>query len=256
MTQLFDILSLPAAIPTLEYLRKSSETAYRREQLEDIIQECQGNDSSHVLDQFLNSGLIQPYGDRLGISILGRKTSLLAEAINGGDVRDIFRRLQQLRGFEDTYQIVQGRMTNFFFRSLTQRPGCGALYICSPWINPTERELRWLKYAMLEQERRTGSKFDVFVITRPPETWPPGLAGGLEPFENVGAVIYFNSQLHSKLYVREPDQTGRYSLAMVGSQNLTKSNNLELGIRINGDRRLIDQLIAYFMNLASSSTER
>src|SRR5437867_2721150 len=45
------------------------------------------------------------------------------------------------------------------------------------------------------------------------------------------------------------------SMAIVGSQNLTRSNHLELGIRVNNDSRMIDELIRYFLELTSYSTE-
>ena len=44
-------------------------------------------------------------------------------------------------------------------------------------------------------------------------------------------------------------------MAIVGSQNLTRSNHLELGIRVNNDSRMIDELIRYFLELTSYSTE-
>ena len=44
-------------------------------------------------------------------------------------------------------------------------------------------------------------------------------------------------------------------MAIVGSQNLTKSNYLELGIRINSDNQVIDHLIAYFWEITNYSHE-
>jgi hypothetical protein len=44
-------------------------------------------------------------------------------------------------------------------------------------------------------------------------------------------------------------------MAIVGSQNLTKSRYLELGVRINSDSQMIDRLIGYFLELTNHSRE-
>jgi hypothetical protein len=49
--------------------------------------------------------------------------------------------------------------------------------------------------------------------------------------------------------------SGGYSMAILGSQNLTRSNYLELGIRINSDSQIINKLIAYFWELSYTCVE-
>ena len=153
-----------------------------------------------------------------------------------------------------TYELVREGMISKFFKSLVDNPRFGRLYFCSPWINPSETEAAILRYACLQTQRR-GVQCDVLVITRPPEMMPPGMEGGLDCFKDVGAKILFHPRLHSKLYIREPDANGGHSIAIVGSQNLTRSTHLELGIRINDDSRMIDELIRYFLHLAAQSSD-
>jgi hypothetical protein len=42
---------------------------------------------------------------------------------------------------------------------------------------------------------------------------------------------------------------------VVGSQNLTCSMNLELGIKINSDSHIINQLIGYFWDVSNYCVE-
>ena len=113
-----------------------------------------------------------------------------------------------------------------------------------------------LNYALLQATRRQGSEPEILVITRPPGATPPGTEDGLEPFVKIGARIFFHQRVHSKLYIREPSGRGGYSLAIVGSQNLTRSAHLELGIRICGDDRIILQLIQFFLEIMNYCSER
>ena len=64
-----------------------------------------------------------------------------------------------------------------------------------------------------------------------------------------------NKKVHSKLYIREPDSAGGLMLAIVGSQNLTRSRMLELGILIKGDDQVVNQLVRHFVDLSNVSEE-
>ena len=174
-------------------------------------------------------------------------------AIAGGDVSDIFRRLQRIDGGQ-SYELVREGMTELFFASLNRAPDrLGTLYICSPWINASESAIRHLRYSYLRQSGHSMQQPELLVVTRPPQD--QGSLSSLAPFRDLGARIFFHRRLHSKLYIREPDQSGGTLLAIVGSQNLTRSRYLELGIRIAGGDQLVRQLIRYFLELTNVSDE-
>jgi hypothetical protein len=255
MPSIQEIISDSGASEALQYLVTSPETAYFRPDLEDIFQQKGTLVAAVTIDQFLAANLLEFYGARIGISAFGRRTALIIEALNGGDIHEVYRKLRALEGAGDMYELVLQDMTKVFFQTLVDRPRFGMLYVCSPWVNPSRKEASSLRYAVMRVEKETGSTPEVLVVTRPPKK-PPQTDEGLEAFIEIGAKIFFHPRLHTKLYIREPDIRGGPALAIVGSQNLTRSNMLELGIRINGDSYLINQLIRYFHQLLSWSTER
>jgi hypothetical protein len=150
-------------------------------------------------------------------------------------------------------------ITGLCLNTLAERPYFGRLYFCSPWINLNEREAALVRHGMLQSQKRARRKDpEVLVITRPAEDNPTGIRMtglGIRPLTDLGAQIYYLKNLHSKLYIREPDENGGYSVAIVGSENLTQSNYLELGIQISGNDQIISQLISHFLELSSYSYE-
>ncbi len=255
MSSLLQVLGELGVDETLDELMRSSEAAFDRNHLEDVFQDHGAVSPAQLFDRLLNSNILQTIGQRFGLSAYGRKLSLLISAINGADIENVFFRLRRIDGQQPTYELVRKGMTTEFFTSLIDRPGVGALYICSPWINPLEEDCKRLKYAMTDEERRTGIRPRLQVVTRPPETQPRGTETGLDCFREVGGTVYYHKKLHSKLYIREPGLNGGLLLAIVGSENLTRSSWLELGIMVNGDDWMVNQLIGYFVNLANISTE-
>lgn len=253
MSELLPLLATPGVDLTLHELASSPDTAYGRVHLEDTLYGHGASAPHSLLDRLINANLLQWIGDRLAISRHGRKTQLLIRAIEGGDLADIYRRLQRIDG-RPSYQLVREGMTEAFFADLSQASGrVGTLYLCSPWINASERAIQNLQYSFLQRTRRSVHDPELLVLTRPPDEEAD--SSSLAPFRSLGARVFFHPRLHSKLYIREPDQSGGTPLAVVGSQNLTRSRYLELGIRIAGDDQLVRQLIRYFMELANVSVE-
>ena len=255
MSALFQVLAESGVDGTLDELMRSSQSAFERTELEDLFQDHGAISPSELFDRLVHSNVLLSIGHRFGLSDNGRKLSLLISAINGADIADVFRRVQRIDGVSLAYELVRQDMTKVFFDNLIEKPGVGSLYICSPWINPTERQLDELAYAMLNQERRSGVRPELLVISRPPDKGQGGKEGGLTAFRKLGATIYYNQRLHSKLYIRSPDDGGGVLLAIVGSKNLTRTNYYELGIIINGDNHIVNQLITYFLNLVNLSEE-
>lgn len=253
MSQLLPLLATPGVDLTLRQLASSPDTAYHRVQLEDTLYGHGASAPHSLLDRLINANLLQWIGDRIAISRNGRKTQLLLQALEGGDLADIYRRLQRVDG-RPSYELVREGMTEAFFAGITQAAGrLGTLYLCSPWINASKRAIQNLQYSLLQRPRHSANEPELLVLTRPPGDGvdPSSLA----PFRSLGARVFYHPRLHSKLYIREPDQSGGTPLAIVGSQNLTRSKYLELGIRIAGDDQLARQLIRYFMELANVSVE-
>lgn len=211
------------------------------------------HDPLPTLREMEGLGLLNRSGATVGLSTLGVKTTLLLRALNGGDIQKAFHRLQQLDGSLTRYSLVREGMTTGFFKSLVANPDIGKLYVCSPWINLSRDESRYLATAILRR-RRKGEVPDVLVITRPDDGYGTRTEN-LKPFIDIGAQVFLHSKLHAKLYVREPGSEGGYTLAVIGSQNLTRSKYLELGIRIEADSILITKLIRYFFRISHQSDE-
>lgn len=210
-------------------------------------------DPLYALHQLQGLGLISRVNDEVGLSTMGIKVTLLLRAINGEDIAQVFYKLRRLDTHLSNYSLVREGMTTGFFKSLALRPDLGSLYVCSPWINLTTTEVRYLRTSILRRQRYGGDP-DIFVITRP-DDGRGTRSENLNPFRALGATIFLNGKLHTKLYIREPGVSGGFMMAIVGSQNLTRSKFLELGIRIEADSVLIRQLIGYFFNISHYSTE-
>ena len=239
----------------MEFLREieaTSSTALPPEEILAAMVRAGVEDPRTLLTDFLASNLLQRWGDRVGLTTLGIRTLLLLEALNGADVRAIYRRLSDYDSTLRMYELVREGMTGQFLRSINDRPGFARLYFCSPWIRLDIRQRQMLVHAVVQEEKH-GLAPEVLVITRLDKD--DHADESLEVFRQLRATIFFNARLHTKLYIREPGQSGGYPMAIVGSQNLTRSQHLELGIRINADSVMVDQLIAYFWELCNASVE-
>jgi hypothetical protein len=258
MSELLEIISRQGVDRFLQSLISSSEAAFARTELENRLAEAGSASARITVDELIAGNLLQRTGARFGISRRGHRVALLIHALNGGDIDDTVRRLRRLDGSTELYELVRQGMTTRFLSTFVDRPYFGSLYLCSPWINLNEKETSLIRYGVLQSQKRTGRRPDIHVITRPADSIPEEIRVarvGMKPLIEMGANFYFLKSLHSKLYIREPDENGGYSVALVGSENLTQSNYLELGIQINGDGRLISQLIAHFYELTSYSSE-
>ncbi len=255
MPDIFDLLGQPAAANSMIALSKAAETSFRRPDLEDHFASHGVADPDQCIDGLMAANLLQAYGQNFGASLFGLRSALLLEALTGADIDIVYRRMRRLSGQEEQFELVRQDMTLMFLKALVERPDFGRLYICSPAINLSKKETAHFRYGINQAEKRTGQRPEVLVITRPRPKTANGIEAGLAPFEAVGAEICFHPTLHSKLYIREPAQAGGYSMAIVGSQNITKTKYLELGIRINSDGTLINQLIMYFFDVMSLATE-
>lgn len=255
MTHLHQTVGVQGAFETLRELDASSVTAYSAEQMLSIMTRFEVDDPRSTLRDFVAANLLHQDGEQFGLTSLGVRTCLLLEGINGGDLRDIYRRLSRLDSTLRTYELIREGMTKAFLQNINERPGFGRLYFCSPWISLDRKQQDLLVHAVSQVERTRGTPPEILVITRPEENTDLDVPIQLKPFQELGATIFLNKRLHTKLYIREPDTSGGYVMAILGSQNLTRSNYIELGIRINSDGQMIDQLISYFWEITNYSHE-
>lgn len=251
---LHQTLGIPGSFEFLSALESQPATALAEDDTLALMVQAGVEAPETTLSDFMAAGLLAPYGHRIGLTTFGIRTKLLLEVLNGGDLRDVYRRLGRYDSTLRMYELVREGMTSQFLESINDRPGFSRLYFCSPWINLETRQQDTLACAIMREERR-GGRPELYVICRPIESTANREVDALAPFRGLGATILLNGRLHTKLYIREPDRNGGYSMAIVGSQNLTRSQYLELGIRVNADSAMISQLIRYFWDLANASLE-
>ncbi len=252
---LHETLAAQGAFDSLEQIQSSSSTRFSATDLWKLMGNCGVVDPHALLQDFVGANIMHRDGERFAITLGGVRACLLLEAINGGDLRDIYRRLAQLDSTLRLYELIREGMTKAFLLNINERPGFLRLYICSPWISLDTKQTAMLAHAVSRVEEATGDKPEIIVITRPEEKTDDVVPSTLKAFQDLGANIFLTKRLHTKLYIREPDRSGGYSMAIVGSQNLTRSNYLELGIRINSDSRMINQLIRYFWEITYHCNE-
>lgn len=255
MAHLSETVGVHGAYEVLQELEASSVTAFAISHIEAAMARYGMDDPQAAVEDFVAANLLHREGERLGLTGLGVRTCLLLEAINGGDLRDVYRRLSRLDSTLRTYELIREGMTKTFLQNINERPGFVRLYFCSPWISLDRKQQDMLTHAIIQVERTRGSRPEILVITRPEEGTDLTIPTTLRPFQDLEATIFLNKRLHTKLYIREPDTSGGYAMAILGSQNLTRSNYIELGIRINSDGQMIDQLIAYFWEITNHSHE-
>lgn len=249
------IVGIRGAYEILRELHASSVTQRPTQEIIARVRQFGYETPESTIRDLISAGLLREYGDRLAITTAGIRIFWLAEGMNGADLKEVFRRLGQVDASLRTYELVREGMTHLFLQNLNDRPGFARLFLCSPWINLDLRQRRMLAHAIFQAERRQGIRPELLVITRPDNLDNRRAPDTVRPLQDLGASVYIHDRLHTKLYIREPDISGGYAMAILGSQNLTKSNYLELGIRINSDGQIIDKLIAYFWELSHYSQE-
>lgn len=254
MSTLNSTVGLPGAHATLRALDQSSETSCSYDTLTALMSEHGTRDVDNTITALIAGNLLHHAPQGFGITHLGRRASLLLDALNGADLHEVWRHLGYLDPTLRNYELLRNNLTDEFLQSLIRRPSFGRLYICSPWISFDHREEKLLANAV-QQAERTGPGPEILVVTRPEKGTSNSISVGGRCLQKLGASVFLNRGLHSKLYIREPDASGGYLMAILGSQNLTRSNYLELGIKLHSDTVMIQKLIAYFLDLTSQSDE-
>ena len=182
--------------------------------------------------------------------------------LRGLDGRDslgeVIRRLYSITPSSRPYELLTGSLTQSFIQALAAKPDFLHLYICSPWIRLDDSLKRELSGAVADADRVYAGSVQLEVITRPPavnpdSAWQQQLKDTLHFLTNLGATVYTNRRLHAKLFIRQPGPRGGLQSAVLGSENLTASNNIELGIWINNDNDILYKLQAWFREISWDS---
>jgi len=247
-------IGLPGAHEALRTMDQANESMFSYDALANLMIGCGAREVDATVDALMESNLVHRAAQGFEITHLGRKASLLLDAINGADLREVWRRLGHLDPTLRNYELVRNKLTEEFLRSFVTRPSFGRLYLCSPWISFDRYQQGLIAHAVLQAER-SARRPEILVVTRPERRATNPVPPAAQYLQRLGAVVYLNRNLHSKLYIREPNQGGGYLMAILGSQNLTKSTYLELGIKIHSDTTVIQNLIGYFFDIASQSDE-
>ena len=77
--------------------------------------------------------------------------------IHGGDLKDVWRRLQSLDPGVRTSELIRNQLTSTFLEGLSRRPGFRRLFLCSPWISLNERQRQLLTNAVLRESDQNSS---------------------------------------------------------------------------------------------------
>ena len=218
----------------------------------DAMETVDIRDPDIAYEQLTSEGLLSGMcgGNLVSLTTKGLKTLLLMQAINGSDIKEVFRRLTALFPSWGQYQVVRERMTQDFIRELYDRPDFHRLYLCSRWMHLEKRPRGRLAQAVFWASER--QEVEILVIHGPVSRVSQHDAAMVETLDflkSLGAEIVLNSRVHAKLYIREPGLAGGLQTAIVGSENLTVPKYAELGLKIINDGVMIDRLRGVFFDI-------
>jgi hypothetical protein len=251
-----DFLGIEKVIETLSWL----DANYGVLEKNDTMQAygcLTAQETLHLLSNMANVGLTHDDGDYVHLTTTGKRTLLLLRALDGQDLAGVWRQLCVLYPSLHRYELVTEGMTRMFIDSLYSRPEAAHIFICSPWLDMDSSTRCVFVEAISRCEQATRRKPEILALTRPVTqtgNWP-ALADTVDWLMSLGIEVVFYPNLHSKLYIRQPGSAGTFSMAILGSQNLTKGRNIELGIQVVNDSEIIRKLTGYFFQLFATCTE-
>lgn len=186
----------------------------------------------------------------------GREAVSLVDVINGYPLSTILDRLAYLRN--DRFNLLTHDITNHFIDELAFRRDFSEVFICTPWIRLLPESLNDLEHILNSAYKLTKIKPKIHIITRPlikttqkasHLIWNSQIRKTLLWFKKRGAEILCVPRLHSKLYIIFGKE---FQIGIFGSENLTGSKNIELGIRIE-DSTIVNKLYMYWEEIYNNS---
>lgn len=241
-----ELLSIP---PTTEALLDSARKAELLEAgvFEDLFRRLGCVSPVDLLNDLRALGILLPRSTGISVSTLGYRTLLFAAGALGASSSSVFDELRALEPSLHKYELVREGMTSRFIKGLLTDPAFQRIYICSPWINLQRDDLGRLAVALSKAQDSLKRPPEILIITQHPKI--EVLQQALATLKRLGAQVVEKPRIHSKLYMREPGPAGGLSLAIVGSENLTRQKWIELGIEIRNDSQIIAKLRDYFFQV-------
>ena len=241
-----ELLSVPPVTRELLELARSA-AVHDHESFRDVLLRCGCRSPDAVYEEFRATGCLTNRPPGVALSLKGYRTLLFASGALGTPSGAIFDELRTIEPGLHRYELVREGMTSRFIKGLVNEPGFQRLYICSPWINLQKDDLGRLAVALDNAEKRLHRAPEILVLVQTPKI--PEVEKTLQILRTFGAEIVEKPRLHSKMYMREPGPSGGLSLAIVGSENLTRQKWIELGIEIRNDSHILSKLRNYFFQV-------
>src|SRR6516225_4478752 len=163
----------------------------------------------NVAADLFNNGLLATDAEKVLITTLGQKLTLLLRAINDRDeLTQTFHKLGNLFPYLQRFHLIEGNITEYVVEAINTRRDFVRLYICSPWIRLKEPHLQRLKAAVLAS-RYHYPQLQILVITLPADRYKDiNALTTLKELRALGATIMTHRKLHAKLYISEPGPRG------------------------------------------------
>jgi hypothetical protein len=89
---------------------------------------------SEIVEDLFNNGLFARDAEKVLMTTLGQKSTLLLRAINERDeLGETFQRLRNLFPYLQRFHLIEGNITEYVVEAINTRRDFVRLYICSPW---------------------------------------------------------------------------------------------------------------------------
>ncbi|HEY0383815.1 MAG TPA: hypothetical protein VGC72_16605 [Candidatus Elarobacter sp.] len=205
-----------------------------------------------IVEMLVSLGLAAHVSETVSTTRELRRSLLLLDAVEGGDLDACFAALRSMYPALDKISIVRQQMTRTFLKLLFEERSLGRVSICSPWIHLSPNEQKRLKW-LAGETLAAGEQISMVVVTRPVTGNPISAAplqASLDFLRSIGAEIILRKNVHAKVYIRIPGDGGGAEFAVIGSENLTVPKYLELGLLVKNDSSLINKLVGAFYDIA------
>jgi hypothetical protein len=241
-----ELISVPPVTASLlEHARRAS--VQNADYYRDLLRRSGCKDPDAMLQELRSAGFFTREVHDGPITSRAYRTLLFLSGALGGASTSVFDELRILEPALQRYELVREGMTSRFIKGLLAEPGFQRLYICSPWINIVKQDVGRLATALANATRSLRRPPEIFVLVKTPDL--PEVRRTLDVLRSMGANVVEKPRLHSKLYMREPGPSGGLSLAILGSENLTRPKWIELGIEIRNDSYILSRLRSYFFDV-------
>lgn len=180
----------------------------------------------------------------------GKTSLILIEMIEGGSLKKGIKKLSPYTVKE--FELLTENVTDTFLEMIYKRRFFQNIYLCSPWIQIKGRKRRLLQKMVRDSKKSLGEKINILVIVRPPDlntAFGKKINDTLQWLEKLESDISLVKGLHTKLYIAEPGPWGGRFFAIFGSENLTGTRNIELGIKIVNNSYILNKLVSYFFDI-------